>query len=227
MYKLGLLLINFFILSYPLSAILTHYQLHGGHQTPSQHLRAVLAPYLTLNYYQLDRSALEAAVLQLPWVKSLNLQRRLTSPFTLHITIKEQTPLCLWGGDSTLLSQYQVLSTDGQALSIPATDPYLEYWKTAHHPPVLQGRLPQIHTIYAHYVQQLQGSFLTIQRVHCPTPTHCQLQLNKGYILHHNPQKNPKALEQFAKIAPQLSESPPIHIDLRHRQGIAVTNQPQ
>ncbi len=223
MYKFGLLVINILALCYPLSAVLTHYQVHGGHQTPPQHLRSVLAPYLTLNYYQLDQSALQAAVLQLPWLKSINLQRSLTSPFTLHIYLEEHIPLSLWNTESTPENQLRVLSTDGQILAVPATDPYLQEWQRRHHPPILQGHLPQILNIYSQYSQQLQGTSLRLQQLDCPKPTHCQLQLNEGYILHHNPQKNPKALQQFAKIAPQITQSSPLHIDLRHRHGIAVT----
>ena len=67
------------------------------HQVDGAQLEAVVKQSLTGNYFSLDLAAIEARIVQLPWVFSASVRRRW--PDTLVVEVVEVQPVAKWGQD--------------------------------------------------------------------------------------------------------------------------------
>lgn len=205
----------------PISAYIS-----GNQQVSTVELQKIMAPYLTGGFFYINLSAIQRAILTIPWVKQVKIQRLF--PDSLFVKIEEYQPVAFWNDDTLLDAQGDVFVGVKPTQSLPLL--------TA--PTTVTAK-----TVLAHY-QQLQpllrAKNLQIQQFGCNTRQAWFMILENNIHLLLGRDNIRARLQRFMKVYDQFKSSvfslceqhsitclQPgnrnfIRIDLRYTNGMAV-----
>jgi cell division protein FtsQ len=176
-------------------------------------LRNTISPYLNEGMIKLKVDRLKTALLSLPWIESVNVQRRW--PDKLVIAITEQHPGAHW--DKTKL-----LSTDGKIFAPRALPTALNNL------PWLYGSDNDAEDIWAGY-QNMSSMVaplgLKIIAINLSPSNAWEIELNNGVPIVLGKNEVLTRLKRFVEIYPKIFDNnvnAVEYIDLRYNNGLAV-----
>lgn len=164
-------------------------------------------------FFSVDMSALREAVLALPWVAEVSVQRRW--PDTLRIQVTEQTAAAYWNGHALVNRQGELFQ--------PKVLPVFQAL------PMLQGApdvAPRMMAFYSRLLTEFAPLGLRI--------THLQLNARNEWVVQFANQLTlllgqravMQRMQDFSRVYQQLALSHPQRIDMRYEHGFAVRWQP-
>ena len=193
----------------------------GNVHTSNEELEQVIAPYVTGNFLLLDVQAIHAAVLSLPWVKSVSVRRSWLD--TLAIELQEHQAVALWQNSA-------IVDSNGEIRELP-------------HPPTnlvhFAGDKDSVQILLTRYYTlkpKLEAAGLSVYEFGCNARQAWYLVLNNGIKLFLGRNESEARLQRFIRIY-QMKNSPlraglstqtmtggkPLaYIDLRYTNGMAV-----
>ncbi|MGH8528384.1 MAG: cell division protein FtsQ/DivIB [Nevskiales bacterium] len=203
-------------LSGPVHRLVIEGELH--HLNDPELIRAV-RPYLGARFFELDVSAIQAAVSKLPWVQSVAVRKHWPNAVALHLY--ERVPAARWHEAALVTAQGEVftpLALDGSVLGLPrlrGPDPLaapvllqaLARWQTALTP--VTARIDELSL-------DARGAW-SVQLASGPT-----LQLGRDDM---DPRLRRYAQVVVPALGARLAEV--TRVDLRYSNGFAVAWRPQ
>lgn len=168
------------------------------------------------SFFGLDMHAIQRRIESLQWVQTANLRR--TWPSTLEITVTEQTPIAIWGGDALLSEQGELFKPDNvmQIEGLPQFDGPA-------------GFELQMMQAYAGFSPLLGGADLQIEVLRLSARGAWEIELSSGQLLRLGRTETLRRLERFAALHQRyLGErlATVAVVDARYSHGIAVTWKP-
>lgn len=174
-------------------------------------LKQAILPFTQSNFFMVNLVGLQERLLQFPWLQSVFIAREW--PNRLHIQVKEQQPIALWG-DHALLNKEGTLFTATKDTTLSAL-PYL-YGPT--------GEQNKVWQTYTHLSAKLSQIKLKILRLELTGQQTWSLELNNGIKLVLGQQNLAERLQRFIKAYPTLTQNNAAidYVDLRYGHGMAV-----
>ena len=178
----------------------------------AEQVRARLAPLVAGSFFTVNTRAMRQSAREMPWVSGVSAQK--TWPDTIHIPIREYTPVAHWiGGD--------LLSAKGRQFTVPAADEIQGL-------PWLQGPQGQLEVVFENWKKFDDQLVLIGQHIERLTldprgswsarmSGGTEIKLGKGDIY-----KNLDILVSTWAGLMQGQAIPPISVDLRYTNGFAV-----
>jgi cell division protein FtsQ len=178
----------------------------------AEQVRARLAPLVTGSFFTVNTKAMRETASEMPWVSGVSAQK--SWPDTIHITIREYTPVAHWIDGN-------LLGARGQQFTVPAADDIQGL-------PWLEGPQGQLEVVFENWKKFDDQLVLIGQHVDRLTldprgswsarmSGGTEVKLGKGDIY-----KNLDMLVSTWAGLMQGQEIPPISIDLRYTNGFAV-----
>jgi cell division protein FtsQ len=164
------------------------------------------------NFFTLDVGRVRAAARRLPWVDEVSVRR--IWPDTLHMRVREQIPLALWGEDRLVNRRGEVFQP--ALKEIPQGLPRLD-GPLVHAPRVVEQ--------YQEMSGQVVGLALKIERLELDARQAWMVKFRRGLKLQLGSSDMERRLSRFIRIYPRLtkvSERRLKSIDLRYTNGLAV-----
>lgn len=205
---------------------LTTLKIQGNVYTTQQELLKVLSVHHFMdNLLNINLSALQTALLTLPWVRLVQIQRHW--PDTLVIFLEEHRPMALWRPDPPISIQGVVLINDQEQLFVvPHLPAQLSSTTNSTRLPMFTGLPHHIHQMLAYYhtfsvlFQKLK---LNIHQIGCDTRQAWYLMLDNGIQLILGRGDITSRVQGFINIYRHLHwVQKNMTIDLRYTHGLAV-----
>lgn len=196
-------------------------RIDGYIHTTHEELEHAIAPYVGGNFLLLDVQAIHAAVLSLPWVKSVSVRRSWLD--TLAIELQEHQAVALWQNNA-------IVDSNGEIRELPHLPTNLVHF--AGDKDSVQILLTRYYTLKP----QLEAAGLAVYEFGCNARQAWYLVLNNGIKLFLGRNESEARLQRFIRIY-QMKNSPlraglsthtmtgdkPLaYIDLRYTNGMAV-----
>ncbi len=173
-------------------------------------VEAIVRNDLRGNFFTVDLEQISRAFEQLPWVRTVSVQRRF--PWQLDVHIEEQTMLASWNGAQFVNPQGEIFSADAEPdKALPGFDG----------PGGAAGEMTQQ---YARFSEMLAPLHQQIGQLSL-SPRHAwQLRLRNGMILKLGREKIEERLARFIAVYPAsvATMRQPSYVDLRYRNGFAA-----
>lgn len=175
-------------------------------------LQSIITPYLANGFFYLNVIGLKHQLLNTPWINSVSIQREW--PDTITIGITEKKALARWGN--------QALFTNDGSLFYPETS------TIPTNLPVLLGTDDQAKYVFQSYRQmqlQLFPAQFYIQQIFLSPQHYWQLLINTGTKILISEKNSSQELTTLLNLYPKIMQGhnkPPISIDLRYSNGVAV-----
>ncbi len=177
------------------------------HVTEHQ-LEQVLLPVVEKNYLMLDLDDIRNRVESLPWVKRAWIRRNW--PNGIHIRFVEETPVALWGDNSSVNANGRV---------IPAIEKNMISTLPRLNGPT--GSSQMVLATYNRFRVIAQGMGARIAALKLTSRRTWQLTLARGTEIVIDQKDSEKKFERLARVFDQLGTSPK-RLDLRYTNGFAV-----
>lgn len=177
-----------------------------------QQLEEALLPYLQRSFFALDIGAIQAALLQNPWVSAAKVRRHW--PNEIEIVVEEARPLAVWNRNQVLVATGKLLPRPVQ-LNVSGL-------------PMLAGDAElteQIMLKYKMFTSLLASGGMEVQRLSFDELTGWQLELKSGLQLWLGHDELLARVDRFLKLAqgmlaPHLQKI--VRVDTRYRNAVAV-----
>jgi len=178
----------------------------------AEQVRARLAPLVGGSFFTVNTNAMHEMANAMPWVASVSVQK--TWPDTVHVTIREHTPVVHWVDD-------YLLDASGQPFSVPASNeiqglPWLES------PP---GQLELVFENWKKFDDRLELIGQQIDRLTLDPRGSWSARLSSGTEVRFGKGDVFKNLDMLIATWAGLMQGqllPPVSIDLRYTNGFAV-----
>lgn len=189
-------------------------QVDGRFERVSAHeVRAAIASHVDAGFFGVDLDAIRRAAEGLPWVAHALVRKRW--PDTLQVRVREHRPMARWS-DGRLIDRHgRLFRVDGphgvQGL------------------PRLSGpdrRVAAVIEQYRRMRELLAGTGLEIVQVHLSERGAWRLEVDRGFSVRLGRDATGERLQRFAAVWDSLRrqrEAPLTHVDLRYRNGLAVS----
>lgn len=171
-----------------------------------------LDPYLQHNYFNVALKSIKQDAEQIPWVQSVKVSK--TWPDTVTVRIQERVAIAIWNDD-------YLVSHKGELFAPQNMAPHQSL-------PRLYGNEKQVAKVMETYQQFSQiirpiGREVAELRLEPRLSWYCEL--DNGLELLVDRRESLEKVKRFAKLYRQLAEVEPkmAKVDLRYRQGLAVT----
>lgn len=207
----GLLLLIFDPHTLPITSIRMEAHLVN---TDPQALQATLSQVARGGFLHVDLTAVRVAVLALPWIKEVQVQRQW--PDTLILQIQEHQAIARWQ-DKALINK------EGHLFVVPPSSV-----TKSMNLPILSGPVGSEVQVFKHYQllsPLVQAAGFQIQKLNLSVRLAWQMILDNGIKLMFGRDDSEIRLRRFLKIYHQLLNVPqsrPIFVDLRYTNGMAV-----
>lgn len=175
-------------------------------------LQTIISPYLSNGFFYLNVIGLKRQLLTVPWVNAVSIQREW--PDTIVVGVVEQKPVARWGDRALFTPEGKMFYPE--ATTFPTCLP------------VLLGTDDQARYIFNQYRQmqlQLFPLQLFIQQIYLSPQHYWHMVLNNGIQILLNEKQAKQEIAMLLNIYPKIlqgHEKPPISIDLRYSNGVAV-----
>lgn len=188
-------------------------EVNGTFQRVSaEQLRANLASRVGENFFTVDLQSLQAAALRLSWVSAARVQKQW--PDTVRVEVEEYVPVAHWNSG-------QLLADAGGLFAVPEADeiqglPWLEG---------PDGRLGEVVETWAGFDGMLLPLGLEITRLKLDNRGAWSLELSNGTRVQLGRESSAERLQRLLASWETLmrqKELPPLDVDLRYTNGIAV-----
>lgn len=180
------------------------------HQDPAD-ITAVLNG-VTHNFWQLPLLEIEQQLVALPWIQSVQLQRRW--PDQVSVVIVEQTPLAVWNDAAFINSRGEVFAARDDRFVLPR----------------LAGPDKSAEQVMSHYLrlsQMMSHLGYRVQAVTLAERGAWTLTLDEGLVIHLGQrdllQRGRRVTQLLAYIEATSDRSRVAALDARYRHGVAVT----
>jgi len=178
----------------------------------AEQVRAALAPLVSGSFFTVNTRLMRETAADMPWVSSVTAQK--TWPDTIHVTVREYTPVAHWVNG-------HLLDGKGQQFSVPSADELQGL-------PWLEGPQSQLQLVFENWKKFDDKLELIGQRVErlsldprgswsARLSGGTEIRLGKGDIY-----KNLDMLVSTWAGLMQGQAIPPVSIDLRYTNGFAV-----
>lgn len=193
-----------------------HVKIEGKYRTAPEVLQSLLSRYTAAGFLYLDLTAMQAALMALPWIEQATVTPHW--PDTVRITLTEYEPLAIW--QQTQTAAPILVST--QATPIAVTPTAEEQARL----PLLVGE--QLSTLVQRYRQAtvlFNPTGLQLQQLSCSIRQVCTLQLAEGLRIVLGRDDYYRHLQRFLSVYSRIvdvQDMPVRQVDLRYTNGIAV-----
>jgi len=186
-------------------------QVAGNQHTTLEQLQHTIAPVATGSFFQVDAAQVRQQVLQLPWVKTAEVQKIWSD--TLSITLVEYQAVARWDRNTWV-------DSTGKLFVLPELEQ-----KNVQNLPTFTGQEANLNDILANYARWqtwLQSKSLGISEIGCNARRAWYIILNNRTKLLLGRDEGDSRIQRFIQFYPQMQLNSPMVIDLRYRGGIAV-----
>ncbi len=193
---------------------LNRLEVKGQKYTQGEELYAVLQQVEDRGFFSMDMQLAEQKLLNLPWVKRVQLRK--IWPKILSLQIQEHQPLAFWG-------QTGVVSTQGDVFYPPQLPK--ENWVTLSGPEPLASELTELLQTYQEQLDQKQLFIKSMQltergSVSLQLENEIEVKLGKYQVA----QRLQRFIEQIDTVK-SYKKSPLAYVDLRYQNGLVVAWQ--
>lgn len=202
-----------FQITRPSSAPISRVKIFASYQhIPHQILQNAINPYLKNGFFYLNVIGLKHKLLSIPWVDKVAIQREW--PSTIAVVIDEQKPIARWGDIALFNADGEMYFPDAQTFP--------------HDIPLLLGPSEQPKIVFKQYKAMgniLATLGLSIQEISLSPQHFWHLTLNSGTVLFLGENEANEQLQELLKFYPKIMldhDKPPLSIDLRYKNGLAV-----
>ena len=207
----GLLLLFFAPHTLPITNIRVEEHLVN---TNPQALQATLSQVAQGSFFSVDLTAVQLAVLTLPWVKEAKVQRQW--PDTLILKIQERQAIARWQAQT-------LVDKEGHLFTVPQSSV-----TKSMNLPILSGPVGSAAQVFKHYQflsPLVQAVGLQIQKLSLSVRLAWQINLDNGIKLMFGRDDSELRIRRFLKVYRRLLKTPksrPVFVDLRYTNGMAV-----
>jgi|GEM_PF-903665 cell division protein FtsQ len=186
-------------------------QVAGNQQTTLTTLERIIAPVATGSFFQVDAAQVRQQVLQLPWVKTAEVQKKWSD--TLLINLVEYQAAARWDRNT-------LVDSTGKLFVLPEPEQ-----KNVQNLPTFTGQEANLNDILANYSRWqtvLQSQSLGISEIGCNARRAWYILLNNKIKLLLGRDEGDSRIQRFIQFYPQMQLNPPAVVDLRYRSGLSV-----
>jgi cell division protein FtsQ len=183
-------------------------------QVSAEEIRAQLAPLLKVGFFGINAPSLRATIEDMPWIRRADIRRRW--PDAVVVTVEEQEPVARWH-DGRLMNSAGELFDTGIAEGFAAL-------------PVLAGPAgleAEVFEAWQSCSDVLLSAGLLIRSITLDERRAWSLELDDGAEIALGRKARDTRIRRLARVYARLmnSEPPPVAVDLRYTNGLAVRRE--